>query len=286
MFQYESHLGRFGARDACIFQYNKVSSQGMDIHWHENLELFYVISGEIHVTTNHVTVSVPQRHIAVINSNYLHYATPDAVAEYYSLIIDKKFLNDVGFSIDTLLFERMLYSPKIEDSFLHIAQEFSEEKKYFQEQIKAEILNIIVELARCHTVSQQKNHASIIGRRADIIKDVLRFLQNHYKEPISVEDIATHVGYSRYYISHLFKECVNCTLVYYINHLRCNHAKALLVTNQCSVSDAAEQSGFENLSYFSKTYKNHMGISPQTEKNAVSNKTHLLVEPVISEVPN
>ncbi|EOU2011906.1 helix-turn-helix domain-containing protein, partial [Clostridium perfringens] len=56
------------------------------------------------------------------------------------------------------------------------------------------------------------------------------------------------------------------TILDYINHIRCINARNLILYNGYTISESAYKSGFNNLSYFSKTYKKYMGLLPSEEK--------------------
>ena len=54
----------------------------------------------------------------------------------------------------------------------------------------------------------------------------------------------------------------------YVNFARCSQARRLLITGRYNVTEAAQRSGFENLSYFTRTYKRYMGALPSREDAA------------------
>ncbi|MGN1059522.1 MAG: AraC family transcriptional regulator [Clostridia bacterium] len=268
MSQYESHVGLFDMEKPFRFHLNRVERSNFYAHWHENIELLYVIGGSAQVITDRVAVPVHVGQIAVINSNHLHNVVAEDFVEYYCLIIDKNFLESFGFDVEETVFERMAEGPELTRCFQRIVREYTEEKEHYKEQIKADILSVMVELTRHHTVFQQELTDPAVGRKLAVVKEVLRYLKKQYKEPVSLQDIADAVGFNKYYISHLFKEMVGCPIVYYINDLRCNYAKSLLISEQYTVSEVAEMCGFDNLSYFSRTYKRHMCVLPRDQKDA------------------
>ncbi|ELP5185316.1 helix-turn-helix transcriptional regulator, partial [Clostridium perfringens] len=71
---------------------------------------------------------------------------------------------------------------------------------------------------------------------------------------------------SKYYTCRTFKEVTGKTILDYINHIRCINARNLILYNGYTISESAYKSGFNNLSYFSKTYKKYMGLLPSEEK--------------------
>ena len=81
-----------------------------------------------------------------------------------------------------------------------------------------------------------------------------------------IQKIAQENNISKSYLVHEFKRYTGKTVVEYINDLRCLNAQSL-IKNGISVSTAGLSSGFDNLSYFSRTYKKYMSSLPSKEKH-------------------
>ena len=86
---------------------------------------------------------------------------------------------------------------------------------------------------------------------------------------IAADSISTEAGFSKYYFCRSFKEITGRTVIDYLNLTRCSHAQSLLLSGSCNVSECAEQCGFQNLSYFSKTYRRYMGHSPSNQLSSI-----------------
>ncbi len=102
-------------------------------------------------------------------------------------------------------------------------------------------------------------------QKESIVKNVIQYLQHHYTDSISMQELADKMGFSYYYLCHVFKEITMLTIVEYIQQLRCNYAMQLLASTEQTVSEIAEQVGFNNVSYFSKIYKRCMGRLPSAD---------------------
>lgn len=93
----------------------------------------------------------------------------------------------------------------------------------------------------------------------------LNYLDQHYREPICIEQVAAHFGISKSYLSHLFKEHVGISVWNYVI-LRRLDAFHALVRGGHSVEDASWQVGFANYSNFFRLYKKHTGMTPMQFK--------------------
>ncbi len=97
---------------------------------------------------------------------------------------------------------------------------------------------------------------------------VTNYIDEHYAEGVSLDEVASQTGISRYYVSHLFKELMSTTFVGYVNELRLNRAAMLLVTTDKPIIEIASISGFNNLSNFNRAFKMHFGKTPSAYRKA------------------
>ncbi|TVY11312.1 response regulator [Paenibacillus cremeus] len=94
------------------------------------------------------------------------------------------------------------------------------------------------------------------------IKKASDYLQKHFKDEVSLSVVAGHVHMSVSYFSMIFKKTSGVSFVQYINQLRLNEAKSLLLNPELKIYEVAELSGFVSLPYFNRTFKQMEGLSP------------------------
>lgn len=97
---------------------------------------------------------------------------------------------------------------------------------------------------------------------------VTNYIDEHYIDGLSLDEVAASTGISRYYVSHLFKELMNTTFVGYVNELRLNRAAMLLVTTDSPIIEIAAMSGFNNLSNFNRAFKLHFNKTPSAYRKS------------------
>jgi AraC-like DNA-binding protein len=243
---------------------------GFIMHWHENIELLYFVEGEADVVTDNVSARVKPGQLAVVNSNALHKVQSDGDVYYYCIIINTSFLENFGISTYATTFERLVESESVTRIFEHIINEFNTRDTLYQTNIKADILLLMTELIRNHISSDKPSFSADDGSRLDIAKKVLRYVHQNFREPLTLDTISSATGFSKFYLSHLFKDVVGCSPIHYLNRLRCHKARDLLVFENYTVGEAAAVCGFENVSYFSQTYKKHMQTLPGQEKKGIT----------------
>ena len=100
------------------------------------------------------------------------------------------------------------------------------------------------------------------------LQRVTSYIDEHYIDGLSLDEVATATGISRYYVSHLFKELMDTTFVGYVNELRLNRAAMLLMTSDSPIIEIAALSGFNNLSNFNRAFKLHFGKTPSAYRKS------------------
>ncbi|HEX2945025.1 MAG TPA: response regulator [Clostridia bacterium] len=95
-----------------------------------------------------------------------------------------------------------------------------------------------------------------------ILRKAVEYLQNHYNEQITLNEVAEHTFVSTYYISRMFKKEMGKNFVDYLNEIRIEKAKEMLRDVRYKTYEVAEQVGIPDAHYFSKLFKKYVGVTP------------------------
>lgn len=95
-----------------------------------------------------------------------------------------------------------------------------------------------------------------------IITDTKRIVEEQYSENLLLIDVAAQAGVSRFHLHRAFKKRTGYTPRKYVEKIRINRAKKLLLTTRSSVTEIAFQVGFQSISSFNKTFKRHTDLTP------------------------
>lgn len=126
--------------------------------------------------------------------------------------------------------------------------------------VKAEqLMDVCEEYRRRLFLEKQKE---IPKGASPVIRTVVDFIYDHYKEQIGLTEAAHAAGLNPAYLSYLFKQEMGVGLSNYILDLRIECARGLLVSTNDKIKDVASKSGFNDYHYFSKTFKKLNGCSP------------------------
>ncbi|MGB3310297.1 MAG: response regulator [Nodosilinea sp.] len=98
---------------------------------------------------------------------------------------------------------------------------------------------------------------------------VFEFIETHYRQPISLNDVAQEAGYSPAYLTNLVQSHTGRTIKQWIIERRMAQAKTLLAKTTQSVRQIAEASGYNDAGYFTRQFRQFHGISPQAWRKSL-----------------
>ena len=127
------------------------------------------------------------------------------------------------------------------------------------------ILELIVHLARNYSTKRTEEadaYLNQFGTEFNYVKRAIDYISANVHKPLTVEEISNAVGISQYHFMRIFKKVTKYTLSDYINMKRCEKARTMILSGECTITEAALSSGFSNLSYFAKVFKKVMGSLP------------------------
>ena len=105
----------------------------------------------------------------------------------------------------------------------------------------------------------------------DKIRLALDFMDENYCEKILLKDIADAINYSPYYFQRKFTEIMKISPNDYVNNLRIDQAKKLLINSNMSVAEISYACGFPSQSYFCFLFKKQLQVTPSDFRKSVSN---------------
>ena len=232
-------------------------------HWHESIELVYVVEGNVVVTRNGLESIYIPGDLIIFNSNEIHSIHyQDKTATFHSIIADLSICNLGSLPQHSVNSDAVAL-------FLHIIDEFREKKINYKEAIIGGI-KLLQSLLTREKIDYNTNQIS--SRKQDLVKQAISYMYIHFREDILIEDISTALHYNKYYLCHVFKEVTGRTILTHLNYIRCDYARSLLVSGKYSVTEVAYLSGFSNSPHFTQTYKNIFNRTPISFKNTTHKK--------------
>ena len=99
------------------------------------------------------------------------------------------------------------------------------------------------------------------------IINIIRFINEHITDPISLASVSDHIGLTKEHTAHIFKKETDMTVTEYINRRKMLIAKDMLLSTAYPLCDIAERLGYVGYSYFSRVFKKEFGVSPLQLRN-------------------
>lgn len=242
------------------------------LHWHESIELLYVLRGTIRVMCGEAVVTAQAGELVIVPPNALHniVRAGDEPAVYHCLIIDKSFSDGLKIYLSDMRFRPSAASPEAGELFERIAAEMAEKRALYKLSVRSYAAALLVYLYRECRVAGEEEPPGRGSHKIEMVKTVIEYLRLHFGEDLSIEALCGVVGFSKYYLCRTFRQITGSTVVDYLNSLRCAHALQLLSSGEYTVGECAEKCGFRNLSYFAKVYRRYRGCSPSDELGKAS----------------
>lgn len=110
------------------------------------------------------------------------------------------------------------------------------------------------------------------GSYDNTIKRLLNYIHKNYDKNLKLEGLARLFNYNSSYLGKIFKTEVGKSFNSYLDEIRLEHAKELLMTEQLKIYEIAERIGYSNVDYFYSKFKKHVGVSPKAYKKEGSSQ--------------
>lgn len=121
---------------------------------------------------------------------------------------------------------------------------------------------IAVDRSRWHPVCQKPFAVAADAPHSQAISEAIRLVIEHFHEKLTIEDLCEAVKISRATLCRHFKQHTGHTPIGFLNSVRIDHARRLLVEQSLTISEIAAMSGFNNLSNFNRLFVRHTGETP------------------------
>ena len=239
-------------------------AQSKDNNWHENLEIQLCTEGGGKVLLNGEGFSFHKNDIIVVNSNVLHYTGTDTELTYSCLIVSMDFCKRVGVDPNFVFFESHIKSPVLVKLFEDLEKAYSDTESVCRiAKLNKIALEILIELTEHHITPKAVTVCDT--KKFEIMKRAISYIRENYGRRLTIDEISKAVLYDKYALCREFKRLTGQTVIENLNNYRCVKAVELL-SGGYTVAQTADLCGFENLSYFTKTFKKYIGKSPSAYK--------------------
>ena len=231
-------------------------------HTHNYTELFFIVSGKGQFLIHDQTFPVDVNNLVIINPNVLHTeASLNAQPlEYIVLGIEGIELATSENSNGQFCLLDHFESMEISSCLRNILREMEQKGTGYEDVCQAFMEILIIRLMRSTSLAVPAEPQIASGNRQ--CAAVRRYIDVHFKEPLTLEQLAEEAHMNKYYLSHAFKREYKISPINYMISKRIDESKYLLAETDLSLSQIAQLLGFSSLSYFSQVFRRTQGVSP------------------------
>ena len=249
--------------------------QELECHWHDEMELFKVEQGSVRVRCGSDYFEAHAGEMVFFNSGELHAAqsldgqalnfaavvfSPEMLCGDSSDIARRKYVSPV---LEGKLYPQRVTRPGAEQdgqalaAFDRVMDLLAKRPPAYELRVRAQLLEIFAILTEQGQSVPQREKAPAQG-----IKTSIDYIRAHYRQQITIGQLAGMSHMSDGHFCRLFKKYTFKTPVQYINRVRLSAAMDLLLESDRKVLDIAFDTGFNSLSYFIGVFKQSMGCTP------------------------
>lgn len=247
-------------------------------HWHEELEIIYVLEEELVIGLNNEIYTLKPRDILLINSSEVHFfVTPPKKSKRIILQFEQRLFGPFS----TMARENKFVTPylnssnesqtqvhrSLEKQILLIIEEYSKMRQGFQLAIQARLYDFIVVLLR--QVPKEKYSSlerSKHLKRLERLEQVFKYVADNFTREITLNEIARRANFSIYHFTRFFKETTGMTFIQYLNNYRISQAVKYLTETDDPITEVAFKAGFDSIKTFNRVFKQLKGCSPSSFK--------------------
>lgn len=259
--------------------YDDLNENEVPWHWHEELEIGILLEGEACLCAGNEKYTLHPGEGFFINTGILHgiWDQTSSPCLLRSIVFHPRL---VGGNMDSIFFQNyvqpllensssksLILTPSIPwqkaalEAFSNTWQHCIEEPAGYEFKVRNELSEFIF-LLQDHltsTVPPVSKKTICDGKR---IKEMLRFIHDHISEPLTITQIANTVSISESECLRCFKSTIRTTPIQYVRQYRIQRACQLLKSTQIPITEIALMCGFQDLSYFTKTFKESKNVTP------------------------
>lgn len=245
------------------------------LHWHDEVEIIYIKKGRGRVTLDFTSLYVEAGDIIIVSPGQLHAIGPAEYSmEYENIIFSLDMLRTGSmdalsaeffepFLAGTIDFEHLICRDHKDyaalSSCLNRADDIC---RTFPKGYRLAIKGYLFEFFYTIFTNSTDIPAPKREPRLERLKTVLKYIETHYASTISIDEIASVAGFSASHFMRFFKSAMGTSFTAYLAAYRLSMAARLLILTNDSILDIALSCGYENLSYFNRSFKKRYKKTP------------------------
>lgn len=252
------------------------------MHWHEDLQFIYVLQGSIELRTLDSSIRLRAGDGVFINKNIVHHVRqledchynsfvfPDYFLGFYLESPAKRFVDSVT-EREALAFvcfdKEQDWCSEILSILLRLSELEKDKTEFYVYEVLVLLSQMWLMMRRNIFLPVEKGKNMTGGR----MQKFLSYIEQHYAEDVSLEDLAQSANVSKSECLRCFKQSMQTTPYKYLIEYRLSKASAMLKNSDSAIETIAASVGFRQVSHFGKCFRDKTGMSPSEYRKQVGN---------------
>ena len=249
------------------------SRYNMPYHWHNECEIIRILEGEFILFIDEDKIVARKNDLLFIHGGIFHGGLPNNCI-YECIVFDMKLLLKDNHACTKQIYDiinhNKVIAPKLPSNIKDLNTcctslfESMRLKNIGYEFItQGSLYYLIGAILENKLYMKNDNHTKKTKERFLQFKNVITLIENEYQNPLTLEDLSRASGMSPKYFCRFFHEMSNKTPIEYLNYYRIEIACEKLLATELSITEIALNCGFNDVSYFIKTFKKYKGLTPK-----------------------
>lgn len=232
-------------------------------HWHNPVEIFLVLEGEIDFYINSSYYPLAKGQFILVNSNEIH--SIEAPRENFTIVLQIPSETFKEYSEEELiLFKSTRYEKDSElIGLIRTMYRTYAEKQYgYELEVRSDYYRLLYILITKYKEKEIDRERVKQNQKLKKLSKITNYIQDNYKEDLTLESVAAVFGFSPTYLSRIFQKYANINYKTYLLNIRVEYGFKELVNTELSINEIAENNGFPDSRSFSKAFVKRFGILP------------------------
>lgn len=253
-------------------------------HWHKEIEVVYAQRGGTNMAINNVIYELAEGEVAVVLSgdSHIYFRSHDHVRLVVMFAPELFALN--GSEAQRKLLSRMKgvarlsrqWQPEQQERVRDILTQLealSQTQMFGRElAVRARIYDLVVLLCNDAAEDERQNGDLDLTSQAKMLTNLSKaflFVEENYTREIELADAAGALGFTPSYFARFFKKYTNTTFMDYLTSYRISRVQAMLANDNKSITQIAEEAGFQSIKTFNRVFRDFVGLSPSQYKKSI-----------------
>lgn len=265
-----------------IMDFEFDTSEVQNTHFHQNLEIVYVLEGSVEVQIEPETYNLKKGDFLLINANKRHSwrATEEKIllASFqinFTMLAEYMGTNQLLFWCNTTVDKNESYEQlkRVLDQMLNRSYDKEKEGAIYLNSIYYEAIYLLVAyfMIKADDVRMKENFTPDNSR----IFEIQNYVQANYQKQLSLNDLAQKLYLSNAYLSKYIKKHFGLSFLEYVNNIRLFHAVDELVYSEKKITRIALDNGFPTTAAFNKAFKEIYNMTPSAYRSIVHKEENL-----------